>query len=140
MSAHPIIFIESDEDEDMLIGDMLRSMVPTHPLIRFATADQALAHLKTDNRQPFLILCEIDLPGMSGLELRQALLTDELLRKKSIPFVFLANPVSPDVVERAYELTVQGFLDKKLTLAEQRDDLQLIIDYWARCRHPHIEL
>ncbi|QJD79578.1 response regulator [Spirosoma rhododendri] len=137
MSIHPIIFVDNDEDEDMLIGGMLRDLAPTHPLLRFSTAAAALAHLKVGNSQPFLILCEINLPGMNGLELRKALLADEKLRKKAIPFIFLTNPISPVTVEEVYELQVQGLLEKKLTLTEQRHDLQLIIAYWSHCRRPN---
>jgi CheY-like chemotaxis protein len=47
--------------------------------------------MQKSDEQPFLILYDINMPCMNGLELRRALAGDARLKKKSIPFIFLTT-------------------------------------------------
>jgi len=96
-----------------------------------------LTYLKQTDQQPFIILCEILLPGMTGLELRQIIQDDDALRKRCIPFVFMSNPVVPTVIEQAFELTVQGIFEKKDSRKQQEQELALIFRYWQTSFHPN---
>ncbi len=75
--------------------------------------------------------------GMNGLEFRDAINADDYLRKKAIPFVFLTGAVSQDIVDIAYDLTVQGFIPKPKVYGELKALLGKIIGYWGTCLHPN---
>lgn len=96
-----------------------------------------LDYLRTTVEKPFIIFCDINMPMMSGLQLRQVIYNDEFLRQKSIPFVFFTTAASEEQVREAYNLTVQGFFLKPPSFEEIRKLFRLIIEYWDMCRHPN---
>lgn len=77
---------------------------------------------------------------MSGIEFRKCLNENEYLRQKSIPFLFITTAASPDLVNIAYDQTVQGFFRKANSYAELKEQLTLILTYWTRCLHPSSEV
>lgn len=133
----PIIVVEDDLDDQEIITEVLALLEVSNKLLLFADGMEAITYLQSSTEQPFLILCDINLPKLNGLELRQQINLDETLRKKSIPFIFFSTNASPDAVARAYDLTVQGFFLKNHTLQELQDTLRLIISYWTHCKHPN---
>src|SRR5215218_9534907 len=72
----------------------------------FKNGKEAEAYLRTTTHHPFLILCDINMPVMTGLELRATIEADPVLKEKSIPFIFLSTTGNPTVVRNAYSLTV----------------------------------
>ncbi|GAB3639467.1 hypothetical protein GCM10027423_01030 [Spirosoma arcticum] len=103
----------------------------------FTNGESALHFLKTTLQKPFLILCDVNLPGMDGIELRKRLNENEYLRRKSIPFLFVTTAASPALVQTAYDETVQGYFRKPQTYIELKNQLQLILTYWRDCIHPN---
>ncbi|QJD81495.1 response regulator [Spirosoma rhododendri] len=135
-STSPILVVDSDTDDTFLICTALSAVAPTHPILCFTTAASVLTHLKDNAEKPFLILSEVMLPGMNGLELRQAIEDDPGLRKRSIPFLFMSNPAVDTTVNKAYDLTIQGFFEKPDKHEELKAMLQAIVNYWSYCIPP----
>ncbi len=133
----PILLIEDDEDDQFLISQAIESLGIINSVQVFSTAVQALTYLENTSEQPFLILCDINMPLLSGLELRALINQSEQLRRKSIPFVFLTTTANADYVRQAYDESVQGFYQKADSQAGLRHQLGLIIDYWQACLHPN---
>jgi DNA-binding NarL/FixJ family response regulator len=74
---------------------------------------------------------------MDGLKLREQIQADKALRQKSISFVFLLQDIRQEVVNRTYDLTVQGFIEKADPVDGVERQLKSIVDYWQACRHPN---
>lgn len=136
MYEHSIIFIDADEDDHSLFKRALTELALAHPVLYFLNGQAALAYLKTTQELPFLIISEISMPGMNGLELRQRIDQDPVLRLKFIPFVFMTHPVEDHYIEEAYKLTIQGFFEKKSSFVAWKNQLAAIIAYWTECHHP----
>lgn len=133
----PIICIEDDDDDQHLVSQAIEVLDFTDELCFFSDGKTALEFLRTTPKKPFLILCDIDLPLMNGIELRQCLNEDAYLRKKSIPFLFITSLATPSLVEKAYDATVQGYFRKPHTFQALKEQLRLIITYWRACIHPN---
>jgi CheY-like chemotaxis protein len=133
----PLIIIEDDLDDQEIIKEILKSLDISNTLLFFSDGTEALTYLQTMAEQPFLILCDVNLPKMNGIELRMEINNDDRLRKKSIPFVFFSTNAHRDTVIQAYDLTVQGYFLKSATVRELEDTLGMIINYWSLCRHPN---
>ncbi|MGF7218108.1 CheY-like chemotaxis protein [Spirosoma lacussanchae] len=133
----PIICIDDDTDDEVLLTPILNEIAPLSPVIFFSSAQLALDYLKTTKDRPFLIISEVSLQEMSGIELRQQIEEDSALRKRAIPFIFFTHPVYKHLVEEAYELTIQGFFEKQQSQQAMRSQLQAIVDYWSNCLHPN---
>jgi len=133
----PIIFIDDDEDDHVLLKPIWQSVAPENPLLVFTNGEEALDYLRSTDQRPFLIVAEVNLQLMSGLELRRQIEQDQVLRRKAIPFIFFTHPVHQQMVEEAYQLTIQGFFEKQQNVEQMRQQLQAIVNYWKACLHPN---
>jgi CheY-like chemotaxis protein len=137
VNTGPILILEDDFEDQELLQEVLREIGIKEKMIFFEDGVKALEYLMTTTEQPFLIISDINLPGMSGLQFQQKINESEYLRKKSIPLVFLTTVENKAVIEQVYGLTVQGFFTKPSTFAEYKETLLSITDYWRICRHPN---
>lgn len=133
----PIISVEDDEDDQYLIRRGLEALGVSNKLLFFPNGLAALEYLEKMIEQPFLILCDINMPLMNGLELRQRINSSENLRRKSIPFIYLTTASNSELVRTAYDQTVQGFYKKATTYQGLQEQLALIVAYWKSCLHPN---
>ena len=138
MKTGPIILIDDDGDDKDVFQDILKDLKVSNPLIWFQNCDDAFSYLKTTSDQPFIIFCDLNLPGLTGIECKRQIDDDKELRKKSIPFVFCSTTVDQKTVNEAYtKMTVQGFFQKKNTYNDLRDTIKVIVAYWEECKHPN---
>ncbi len=138
MKNGPIILVDDDEDDHHIIQFVLTELQYQNPLLTFTESEKAYEHLTSHmHEQPFIILCDINMPKMNGIELKRKIDATPELRKKSIPFVYLSTAASPTTISEAYELNVQGFFIKPYDVRVIRTTLKLILDYWSECRHPN---
>ncbi|WP_276369379.1 response regulator [Chryseolinea sp. H1M3-3] len=135
--SDPIVIVEDDADDQYFIRMLCEKLGVTSELLFFDDGVKALHYLQTTQKKIFLILSDINMPMMNGLELRRRIQADETLRKKSIPFIFLSTAARQKDVDEAYDLTVQGFFVKASQLSEMEATLELILRYWAKCKHPN---
>ena len=138
MKSGPIILIEDDADDKDVFQDILKDLEVANPVIWFQNCDDAFSFLKTTSEQPFIIFCDVNLPGLSGIKCKGQIDDDKELRKKSIPFVFCSTVIDQKTVDEAYtKMTVQGFFQKKNTYSELKETIKLIVAYWEECKHPN---
>lgn len=132
-----ILLVEDDEDDQQMMTELLEGLKIENQLVIKKNGEEALDFLLTTHENPFLILCDVNMPVMDGLELRQRISDNEFLRRKSIPFIFLTTTANPAAVIKAYEMCVQGFFEKSSGLGDFRNLLLLIVNYWRQCKHPN---
>ena len=138
MKTGPIILIDDDGDDKDVFQDILKDLKVSNPLIWFQNCDDAFSYLKTTSDQPFIIFCDLNLPGLPGIECKRQIDDDKELRKKSIPFVFCSTTADQKIVNDAYtKMTVQGFFQKKNTYSDLRETIKVIVAYWEECKHPN---
>lgn len=133
----PIISIEDDVDDQFLIKNIIEELDIKNEVIFFENGMQALMYLETTQEQPFVIICDINMPIMNGLELRDRIEKNDYLRRKSIPFIFLTTADDPRVINIAYSATIQGFFKKETNFAELKSRFRTIYDYWQASLHPN---
>ncbi len=133
----PIIIVEDDIDDQELFKDAIESNGINNEIKFFDSGTDALHYLKTTTDKPFLILTDVNLPKMDGIELRAEVCKDEYLRKKSIPYIFLSTSEDKFAINKAYEMNVQGYFQKPNSFSGLQILLKQIIDYWSICKHPN---
>ncbi|MBB1284564.1 response regulator [Flavisolibacter sp. BT320] len=132
-----IIIIEDDRDDQDMVRDVLQQLGVSHPLVFFDDCEAAYQHLQSRTEKPFLILCDINMPKLNGIEFKRKIEADEQLRSLCIPFVFLTTSDNPTTVKEAYGVAnLQGYFHKKNTLEQITAQLKVILDYWHMSLHP----
>lgn len=135
--AGPVIVIEDDADDRMLLDEVFTKLNYPNKVIFFPDGQSALDFLNLTEITPFLILSDINLPKLDGFALRSKIRMDAQLQIKCIPYLFFSTASSQKAVVDAYSLSVQGFFVKQTKLSEMEKTIQVIMEYWNRCVSPN---
>lgn len=133
----PIIVIEDDSDDQELLKDIFNNLDYQNPIIYFSDGEDALNYLTETRIKPFLILSDINMPKLSGLELREKIYINESLNLKCIPYLFFTTTSTQKSVIDAYSQSVQGFFVKPNDFARLQNTIQKIVEYWKECEAPN---
>lgn len=87
------------------------------------------------DRPPALILLDIQLPKVSGLDVLRRLKSHERLRR--IPVVMLTSSREEQDLQRAYDLGVNSYIEKPLEYARFLDVAEQIQTYWCVLNERH---
>ncbi|SFD22808.1 response regulator [Spirosoma endophyticum] len=132
----PIIVIEDDEDDQLLLTQIIKKLTTPNEIIFFQDPEEALTYLLSTDIEPFIVLSDINMPKLSGLELREKVHANESLRLKCIPYLFFTTSAEQQHVIDAYSKSVQGFFIKPSSLDKLEQMMRKIIDYWQECTSP----
>ena len=131
----PILCVE---DDPLDVENLRRSFALVgiaNPLVTARNGQEALDLLRTEAGTglllPGLILLDLGMPIMGGLELLEALKSDARLR--GIPVVVL-SAANRDVERRqAYQLGAAGYVVKPIGFEAFATAVERIARYWALC-------
>ncbi len=133
----PIVCIDDDEDDLHMMKKAIENLQVSNRLELFTDSEAAFDYLKTTQEKPFLILCDVNMPRLNGLDLRKRMNSTQYLRRKCIPFIFISTSARQPEVEVAYDQTVQGYFQKAVSFEGIEKQLGSIIAYWQECLHPN---
>jgi CheY-like chemotaxis protein len=136
----PIIVIEDDKDDQEVLEDVFKSIGVLNEYKFFSSCEDAYNYLSTTTDKPFIIFSDINLPRMSGVELKKKINESVNIRRKSIPFIFLTTSSAHNTVLEAYENMAQGFFTKPSNIELLKQMIEMILNYWKICRHPNPQL
>jgi len=135
MTKGPIVIVEDDLDDQEVYAEAIKAIGIANEIHYFNNGRLVLEYLYTTNEQPFLILSDINMPQMTGLELKTQIQEDDFLRNKGIPFIFISTNAASASVRQAHALSVQGYFEKPGNMNEITEMLQTLFTYWTRCKH-----
>jgi len=132
-----IIIIEDDPDDKEILEEIFKKLNYANNVMYFFDGEKVLDYLIKSDDKPFLIISDINLPRLSGIQLRDKLHNNEQLRLRCIPYLFLTTSVSHRDVIDAYSKSVQGFFVKPAKFNELERLIKNIITYWQDCSAPN---
>ncbi len=114
-----IVMIEDDAGHARLIEKNIRRAGITNEIISFSLGSEALAFIAekgrtghaTDDRR-ILVLLDLNLPDMSGLDILARVKADE--RTRRIPIIVLTTTDDKLEIEKCYELGCSAYVKKPL--------------------------
>ena len=133
----PIIVIEDDSDDQELLVMVFGELGFKNEIIFFEDGEAALDYLIKSDVEPFIILSDINMPKLNGLELRKKVHTNEDLRIKCIPYLFFSTSAEQEYVVDAYSESVQGFFVKPHSFDKLKRTIRIIVEYWQECESPN---
>ncbi len=135
--AGPIVIIEDDPDDQYLLIEVFKELNYKNEILFFGDGIVALAYIIATPIEPFLILSDINMPKLNGMELRDKIHNNENLRLKCIPYLFFTTTAEQKHVIEAYSKSIQGFFVKPAGYDHLKQTMKLIVDYWLQCVSPN---
>jgi CheY-like chemotaxis protein len=135
MTNGPIIIVEDDKDDQEIYQEAIQTIGIPNDIRFFDSGKEALEYLENTEEQPFIILCDVNMPGMTGLELKKKIQEDAYLSAKGVPFVFISTNANSVVVRHALALGVQGYFEKPHNMEGIKELIQTLFAYWERSKH-----
>jgi CheY-like chemotaxis protein len=135
-TSGPIIIVEDDRDDQEILKEVFHELKIPNVVRFFSSCKEALCYLLTTIERPFIIISDINLPAMNGLELKDKINQDQFLRRKNIPFLFLSTNSQTTTISTAYDLFAQGYFVKPGKIADLKEMVLKMIDYWKVAKRP----
>lgn len=131
----PILLVEDDDIDAKTVQRALKELHVTNPLARVTNGEEALLWLRDPaNVKPGLILLDLNLPVMTGIEFLQVVKADERLR--SIPVVVLTTSRLDADKLATFDLSVAGYMVKPVDHAQFIEVVRAIKFYWTVSETP----
>src|SRR3569623_3045049 len=112
-----IVMIEDDEGHARLIEKNIRRAGGNNPIAPFANGTEALRYLfgadvsgRGNKGKPLLILLELNLPDMTGVDILKKVKTNEHLKR--VPVVVLTTTDDAVEIQRCYDLGCTVYITK----------------------------
>ena len=134
-NSSPILLVEDDLVDARTVERALKDLNATNPLVHSIDGEQALEYLRSEgNKKPSIILLDLNLPKMDGLELLKAIKADELLKR--IPVVVLTTSKNNEDIVQSLELSAAGYMVKPTDYKGFVEMLRTIVSYWSLSELP----
>lgn len=128
-----ILLVEDNDGDIVLTMQALKKANVTNGVTVAKDGDEALKYLRKSGRfqqaqTPDLILLDINLPKIDGIEVLTEIKNDETL--KTIPVVMLTTSDAENDIIRSYNNHANCYITKPVDFKKFIDVVQLIKDFW----------
>jgi CheY-like chemotaxis protein len=131
----PILLVEDDEVDAMTVKRALNELRVTNRIDEAGNGEDALAFLRDpQNGRPGIILLDLNMPRMNGIEFLRAVKQDEEL--KSIPVVVLTTSTEEQDRVESFDLGIAGYMIKPVDYRQFVDVVRTIDLYWTLSELP----
>ncbi len=131
----PLLLVEDDEVDVLTVRRALRDLRVSNELLVAGNGEEALAVLEDPEVQrPALILLDLNMPRMNGLEFLRAARQRDIL--SNIPVVVLTTSRQDQDIFDGFNLAVAGYMIKPVDYRKFVEIMQAIDLYWTLSELP----
>jgi CheY-like chemotaxis protein len=128
-----ILLVEDNPGDVRLMEEAFREVQVPHQLTAVDTGGKALDFFRqageyAGSPKPDLVLLDLNLPDMHGLEVLEAIKTDPALRR--IPVVVFSSSKRREEVMKAYNLNANSYIAKPVELADFIRVVKGVEEFW----------
>jgi CheY-like chemotaxis protein len=124
-----ILLFEDDMIEVMKLNRAKSSLQLNHKIIEANNGEDALKLLEQKDDLPDIILLDLNMPKINGIEFLKILKTDE--RLKYIPTIILTTSNNQRDLLECYKIGVAGYILKPLKYEEYVSKIEKLLSYWS---------
>ena len=132
----PILMADDDRDDCMLTARALEKNRLLNPLRTVCNGEELLDYLfhrgnystPESSPRPILILLDLNMPRMNGLEALDEIMMDPELDK--IPVVILTTSEQEEDIVQSYDRHVSGYIVKPVTMEGLVNAMSTLGEYW----------
>jgi two-component system response regulator len=141
MKDGTILLVEDNPDDVTLTSRALAQNNITNEMVVATDGEEALRYLLPDDPDdpaavplPVLVLLDINLPKISGLEVLRAIRSHE--RTRYVPVVVLTTSSEERDIVESYQLGANGYVRKPVVFDEFLDAIRILGLYWLLVNLP----
>ena len=124
-----ILLIEDDTIEIMKFNRVLTTLDLKHKIIEANNGEEALTILKNKDIVPDIIISDLNMPSMNGIEFLEILKKDDYLRY--IPTIILTTSNNHKDVLECYKIGIAGYILKPLKYEDYVEKIKRVLQYWS---------
>jgi len=134
-NSKPILLVEDDSVDAMTVKRAFKDLKVLNPLVITTNGEEALEHLRDEsNKKPCVILLDLNMPKMNGIEFLKIVKADDTLRK--IPVVVLTTSKEESDIVESFKLSVAGYIVKPVDYKKFVEAIRAIELYWTLSELP----
>ncbi|ABB73471.1 Response regulator receiver domain-containing protein [Nitrosospira multiformis ATCC 25196] len=131
----PILLVEDDQVDMMKVTRALKEIGVTNQVVHRENGEDALNYLRDeDSEKPCLILLDLSMPIINGLEFLQAVKKDGRLRR--IPVVVLTTSDDQQDKLNGFNFGAAGYMGKPVDYTQFVKVIRSIDTYWTISQMP----
>ena len=124
-----ILLVEDNLIEIVKLKRAITHLAMSHDVTEAENGEVALQLLRENKINPDLILLDLNMPKMNGLEFLSIVRQDESLRH--LPIVILTTSSNTKDLTEAYNLGIAGYILKPLKYDDYMRKMQYTLEYWS---------
>ena len=124
-----ILLLEDDKIEVMKFERTLVTLESEHNLQVANNGEEAIQLLNNAEELPDLILLDLNMPKLNGIEFLTMIKSDPKLNH--IPTVILTTSINKNDLLECYRLGIAGYITKPLKYEDYLLKMKYLIDYWS---------
>ena len=132
-----ILLVEDDEVDVMNVKRAFKKNNISNPLVVASNGIEALEVLRSvspDRPRPKIVLLDLNMPRIGGIEFLKEIRQDPELSSLSV-FVMTTSNEDSDKIE-AFNLNVAGYILKPLSMDRFISAVSTLNSYWTLCEFP----
>jgi CheY-like chemotaxis protein len=134
-SLKPILLVEDDTVDAMTVKRALNDVHVSNALVRVTNGEQALEYLQNSaNVKPCVILLDLNMPKMNGVEFLKIAKTDD--RLKCIPVVVLTTSKADQDRFECFNSSAAGYIVKPVDYKGFVEAIRILDLYWTLSELP----
>ena len=124
-----VLLIEDDTIEVMKLNRTISTLNLKHKIIEAHDGEQALAILKDESSLPDIILLDLNMPKINGIEFLKIVKNDPHL--KYLPTIVLTTSNNKRDLLECYKIGIAGYVLKPLKYDEYVAKVEKLLAYWS---------
>lgn len=124
-----VLLIEDDTIEVMKLNRTIATLDLKHHIIEAHDGEQALAILRDNSALPDIILLDLNMPKINGIEFLKIIKNDPYL--KYIPTIVLTTSNNERDLLECYKIGIAGYVLKPLKYDNYVSKVEKLLAYWS---------
>ena len=129
MRSLNVLLIEDDMIEVMKLSKATSSLNLNHKIVEANNGEEALKLLEQKDKLPDIILLDLNMPKINGIEFLKILKADD--RLNYIPTIILTTSNNQRDLLECYKIGIAGYVLKPLKYEDYVSKIEKLLAYWS---------